>query len=128
MRDERGFTLIELLTVMVMMGVIAAIGLPRFGSARDKAYRAQMQTDLRAVVIAQESYFEETFTYATDVSALNFNPAAGVTIKVLETSGNGWSAGATHASSPTRCAIYIGSVSPPGDVPVPDEGIIGCTT
>ncbi len=128
MRDERGFTLIEVMTVIVIMGVIATIGLPRFGSARDRAHTVQMQTDLRTLVTAQEAYFEETFTYATDVSVLNFNPAGGVTIEVLETSGNGWSARATHASSPTRCAIYIGPVSPPGDVPVPDEAIIGCTS
>lgn len=45
-----GFTLIELLIVVVIIGVLAAIAIPKFGSSKDKAYVASMKSDLRSLV------------------------------------------------------------------------------
>lgn len=125
--DTRGFTLIELLIVVVIIGLLAVIAVPKFGSARRKAYVAQMQSSLRTLVSAQESYFEESFGYADDVAKLEFTETSNVSISILETAANGWSAKAAHASVANECGIYIGPVSPPTGVPVPDEGIVGCT-
>ena len=51
---ERGFTLIELLIVIVIIGLLAAIAIPKFGATKEKAYLAQMKTDLRNLATIED--------------------------------------------------------------------------
>ena len=125
-RDTSGFTLLELLIVMVIMGILVLISIPRFTGARDKAYRAQMQTDLRTLVTAEEAYYDDNQTYTTQVNLLDYNKNPNVTINVLEANGSGYSAEATHLNTSAICGFYMGSVTPPASVTV-TEGIIDCT-
>ncbi len=52
--DQTGFTLIELVIVIVVLGIIAAVAIPRFGTIVDSskvtATRSEMQTLKRAIV------------------------------------------------------------------------------
>lgn len=69
-RSEAGFTLVELLTVMLLIVLLAAIGVPAYWNQRDKAEDAQAKADARAAEVA-----------ALDVAAENggrFNGAGGV--------------------------------------------------
>ncbi|MGI9627817.1 MAG: prepilin-type N-terminal cleavage/methylation domain-containing protein, partial [Longimicrobiales bacterium] len=45
MKDRRGFTLIELLIVVVIIGILAAIAIPKFSSTREKSFKAAMMSD-----------------------------------------------------------------------------------
>ena len=62
-RNRRGFTLIELLIVVVIIGLLAAIAIPKFANTKEKAVVASMRSDLRNLATAQESYWVENRTY-----------------------------------------------------------------
>ncbi len=126
-KSRRGFTLIELLVVVTLIGILALIALPKFTGTRKKAYRSQMQADLRTLVNSQEAYFDDAGAYTDNLSLLTFNPTPTVTIQILETNGSGWSAKATHLNNTTLlCGIYLGSVTPPPGLTLPGEGVVGC--
>jgi prepilin-type N-terminal cleavage/methylation domain-containing protein len=44
---NRGFTLIELLIVVVIIGILATIAIPKFSSTREKSYMSAVRSDLR---------------------------------------------------------------------------------
>ena len=52
MRPRRAFTLIELLIVVVIIGVLAAIAIPKFANTKQKAYVATMKSDLKNLAIS----------------------------------------------------------------------------
>ncbi len=123
----RGFTLIELLVVVTLIGLITMIALPRFTGAREKAHRSQAITDLRSLVTAQEAYWADNKLYADNVAVLTeFNQTPEVVITILETTGNGWSAEATHNSnSDIKCGFYTGPVTAPAVTGIV-EGTVTC--
>lgn len=51
---ERGFTLIELLVVAVVVGLLAAIGIPQFLNHRERVWRSAVQSDLANVALQLE--------------------------------------------------------------------------
>src|SRR5689334_898260 len=70
---RKGFTLIELLIVVVIIGILAAIAIPKFANTKEKAYLASMKSDLRNLATAEESFFADNQTYSTNQTAMNFS-------------------------------------------------------
>ncbi len=125
--NRRGFTLIELLIVVVIIGILAAIAIPKFSSTKGKAYVATMKTDLKTLASAQESYYYENSVYyngAIPNPALPFSPSRNVSVNVLSADVAGWSATSNYAGIASICAIFIGSAAPP--VPAVVEGSPAC--
>jgi type IV pilus assembly protein PilA len=116
MQNRKGFTLIELLIVVVIIGILAAIALPKFGQTRERAYYTTMTADLTNLRSTQEMYYQTTgnFSYANDLADLETSASAGVTITLDAASDNlAWAATATHnALGATHgCAIVYGDVA-----------------
>lgn len=122
---SRGFTLIELMVVVVIIGVLAMVAVPKFQNTKGKANLAALKSDLRNLATAQEAYFYNNSTYTTDLTALQLTPSPGVTFTFGTVSGLGWAASVTHPQAfPIECALFIGTVAPLA--PAVTEGQIVC--
>ena len=125
MLNRKGFTLIELLIVVVIIGILAAIAIPKFSNTKEKAYIAAMKSDLRNLVTAEESYFADTNVYGqiTDLNPQYYNSSAGVTVVATPSTGISFQATATHSGTIQTCAIYINETFA---APATVEGAPGC--
>jgi prepilin-type N-terminal cleavage/methylation domain-containing protein len=116
MRTTKGFTLIELLIVVVIIGILAAIAIPKFANTKEKAVVTAMRSDLRNMASVQETFWVENKAYyggAVPDPAFNFVPTAGVTIAIVSSGVAGWSARATAAPmTAEQCVIFYGTAPP----------------
>lgn len=55
-RSQRGFTLVELMVVIAILGILAAIAIPRFSGATDRADAAKVDGDMNTLMSALEVY------------------------------------------------------------------------
>jgi len=121
-RNRKGFTLIELLIVVVIIGILAAIAIPKFANTKEKAYIAAMKSDLRNLATYEEqyaadnngAYFAGTATSAAPLQG--FSPSANVTVVATAAAGppQSWDGSATHSQTSKTCAM--------------NGGVITCTT
>jgi type IV pilus assembly protein PilA len=134
MSNRKGFTLIELLIVVVIIGILAAIAIPKFANTKEKAVVASMKSDLRNLVTAQEAFFSDNQDYAgggpyigdgtvytqknglAGKGTLAFTPSANTTVTITYVDAAGWKATAKNpavpaTSLPNTCGVYVGPVA-----------------
>lgn len=143
LRNREGFTLIELLIVVVIIGILAAIAIPKFSATREKAYVSAMTADLRNLATAMDLWYSEqanNYTYpaaaadAAAVAGLDFSSSQGVTVEIVTGGdGTGWSARATHAAlaGGQGCVVFHGdatthAISTPVDGTAATQGAVVC--
>ena len=113
---RRGFTLIELLIVVVIIGILAAIAIPKFASTKGKAYVTAMKSDLRNLVTAEEAFFSDSSKYTATLTDLQFQVSTGVNAPALQAGPGWWSATVTHTQLPAtnECGIAMNTTNPEG--------------
>lgn len=126
MPNKSGFTLVELLTVILIIGLLAVIALPRFVNTREKAYYSAMRSDLRNLATAEEDYFAASLTYTTDPSQLaSYRTSKRILVTIPEATDKGWRARATHElATHLECEIYYGTAT--GATLATREGSVYC--
>ena len=71
MRNRRGFTLVELAVVIVIIGVLAAFGVPKFLNSVEKSKAAEAFNYLSAIQGSQERYLAQNGVYAAAITSLD---------------------------------------------------------
>ena len=113
LRLRKGFTLIELLIVVVIIGILAAIAIPKFANTKGKAYVTAMKSDLRNLVTAEEAFFADSSKYTSTLAQLKFNRSSGVGSPTIATGAGYWSATNTHSQlSGATCGIGMNTTTP----------------
>lgn len=127
-RSQGGFTLIELLIVVVVIGVLAGIAIPKFSNTKGKAYTSAMMADLRNLNSAQEAFFSDSNRYysgSVPTTGFMSQPSLAVTLSLQNVSAAGWAGVATHSQTTKICAIYFGTGGPLA--PATREGVPMCS-
>ena len=121
--DRKGFTLIELLIVVVIVGLLASISIPKFANTKENAYLTSMKSDLRNLVTAQEAYFADSIKYTTNLGTA-YRTSTGVVGPTITLTADGWTALVSHTASTKTCAVFSGSTPL---APAAKEGEPRCT-
>ena len=126
MMNRKGFTLIELLIVVVIIGILAAIAIPKFAATKDKAKLASVKTDVRNYMTAQEAYFSDKATYgAHGVIVPAYTSLSTGNTAVGTGAADGWEVTITNStisSGVKACAVTVGAGAAAGK-----DGVIECS-
>lgn len=111
--NRKGFTLIELLIVVVIIGILAAVAIPKFSNTKQKAYVANLKSDLKNLVAVQESYFADKNAYG-DLPAVKLAPYSYVLSDTtgtltMDAGATGWSAKVVSTTAGQTCSIFSGT-------------------
>lgn len=72
-KAEQGFSLVELMIVVAIIGVLAALAVPKFQSFQAKAKQSEAKSNLSHIYTLEQSYFGDQDKYTIDKAELGFS-------------------------------------------------------
>lgn len=119
----RGFTLIEMLVALAIFAMISAIAIPLYTQYSQRAYRAEVMSDLMSCAQALERYSAASFTFVGansggDNTALN----AAICDPLSVRQGRYLVTAVTTQASYELTAVPIGSMAGTGTLTLDDAG------
>ncbi len=98
--QKRGFTLIELLVVVLIIGILAAVAVPQYQVAVEKARAVEAITQIRALMNAQEAYRLATGGYSETFDKLDFSFEGTLNNNKTVFSQKNWTVSLVNISQP----------------------------
>jgi prepilin-type N-terminal cleavage/methylation domain-containing protein len=129
LQKKSGFTLLELIIVVIVIGILASIALPRYIRIAEKGRVAEAKSLLGAVRSAQMRYVAQHATYAADINLLDINMQTPKYYTIVAGPGGNIAADATVVAQATRAGLdnpglgsYVINITASGTL-VPDTTI-----
>jgi len=82
--NKKAFTLTELLVVIILIGILAALAIPRFGKTTDQAMELEATLALEKIYQLENIYYLKNKRYTTDLDQLGFEQE-----DIVDQNGNG---------------------------------------
>ena len=112
--QRKGFTLIELLIVVVIIGILAAIAIPKFANTKDKAKLASVQTDTRNLMNTMEVAAGNNDNKYKQPAATEYNLSSGNAVAFSNVTDAGYTITVTNASivgAQKSCTVSVGAAA-----------------
>ncbi len=107
-KTRKGFTLVELAVVIVIIGVLAAFGVPRFLKSVERSKAAEAFSYLSAVRSSQERYLAQYGQYSSDISLLDiqYPTPAYFSVGTVNATQNTWTLTLTRTGASAGYGAY----------------------
>ena len=127
--------------MVVIIGILATIAIPKFANTKQRAIGASMKTDLRNLVTAQEGFYFDNNDYAGSIingasvagtggaGKVAFQQSSGNVLLLTYISSTGYKAVMTNplmTAAPSSCGVYVGAAANSPNVAVTQEGAPAC--
>ncbi len=113
MKSNQAFTLIELLVVVLIIGILAAVALPKYTRAVDKAKYTQVMVLGEKILDAEQRFFLENGHYTKAISELDIDMPAPIKVTGNASSGEiyeyKWGNCGFHDTGYMYCTLKIGT-------------------
>lgn len=134
-RSQKGFTLIELMIVVVIIGILAALAIPRFMRATTKSKQSEAKNILKQIYAMERAYRQEKDVYwitANAASAAAQNAFAGIGVEVMASARYTYTIASTDAGATNFTATATSGILDDDAAvdtwTINDQGVLTCSS